>query len=70
MGEDAAGLEREFDMLAARAGLLIPADRRHEILASFVELRRQAALLRSGRPAAAEPANVYDVSTILRADLP
>lgn len=67
MVDDGIDLQREFDMLAARAGLDIPADRRPSIFASFVELRRQAELLRGARAASAEPANVYDLTTILRA---
>lgn len=57
---DAAALEREFDVLMARAGLTAPIDRRPALLAAFKELREQVALLRhAGRTAAAEPSNVF-----------
>lgn len=54
-------LETEFDVLMARAGLTIPAERRAGYLQDFADLREQLALLHERRPATVEPANVYRV---------
>ncbi len=52
-------LEAEFDALTARAGLIIPPERRAAYLASFADLRGQLALLNTPRGADIEPANVF-----------
>ena len=52
-------LAAELDMLMARAGVTVPADRRERLLASFADLREQVALLRNGRDATAEPSNIF-----------
>ena len=57
-------LETEFDALMARAGMVIPPDRRPALLHAFAELRGQAALLRQPRTAAAEPSNVFRLSPL------
>ena len=55
-----AELEAEFDVLMARAGIIVPPESRGPLLVAFEELRGQCALLRdAARTAAAEPANVY-----------
>lgn len=60
-------IEPELDLLAARAGLVIPSDRRRAILASYAEVRGMAALLReTGLEPADEPANIYLFDPILR----
>ena len=46
-------------MLIARAGLVIPADRRVELLVSFADLKAEIARLHSPLPASLEPASVY-----------
>lgn len=62
-----ASLDAELDILAARAGLTIPADRRKAILAGYAEARAMADLLRSTRlEAVDEPANIYTFDPILR----
>lgn len=59
--------ETELDVLAARAGLVIPPDRRKAILASHAEVKGLAALLReTGLEPADEPANIYLFDPILR----
>ena len=57
----AEALEAEFNVLMARAGLTIPAERRADFLQDFADLREQLALLHQRRPATVEPANVYRV---------
>ncbi len=52
-------LETEFDVLMARAGIVVPENRRAALLAGFAELRDQVALLRQPRTAAAEPSNIF-----------
>jgi hypothetical protein len=60
------GLEAEFDMLLAKAGMSVPEDRRPGILVGYADLRRQAELLRAQRPPFNEPANVFDLTHIMR----
>jgi hypothetical protein len=60
-------LGAEFDMLAARAGLAIPAERRDSILALYAEMKGMTAKLReAGITPADEPANIYLFDPILR----
>jgi len=61
-----ADLAREFDVLAKRAGLDIPADRRATVFAGFKELRPMLALLRQPRTAAHEPAGTYSILSVTR----
>ena len=59
-------IEQEFDVLARRAGLHIPRDRRAPLLAGFQDLRRMLDVLRQPRTAASEPAATYDIRTVTR----
>lgn len=59
-------LEREFDAVMAKEGIVIPADWRQGALDGYVDARRWTALLRNGRPPESEPAAVYDLIAILR----
>jgi hypothetical protein len=59
-------LAREFDMLAARAGLMIPEGRRPGLFAGFKDVRRMTALLRQPRTAANEPASTFSIDTVSR----
>ena len=63
---DASALETEFDVLAKRAGLHIPGDRRAAVLAGFKDLRPMLALLRQPRTAADEPADTYAILSVTR----
>jgi hypothetical protein len=56
----------EFDVLAKRAGLDIPADRRLAVFAGFKDLRRMLALLRQPRTAADEPAGTFSILSVTR----
>jgi hypothetical protein len=63
---DEAALALEFDVLARRAGLEIPADRRAAVFAGFKDLRRMAAMMRQPRSAAHEPAGTYAILSVTR----
>ena len=64
---DDAALALEFDVLARRAGLHVPEERRAMLLAGFKDLRRMATLLRHPpRTAADEPASTFDIRTVTR----
>jgi hypothetical protein len=64
--DDNRALEQEFDVLMARAGAVVPADRKAGIIACCAELRRMTALVRQPRTAAAEPSNVFSVKPFTR----
>ena len=59
-------VEHELDVLLAREGISVPADRKAGIVAGYADLRRMTALLRTDRTAASEPANVYSLDVIVR----
>ena len=61
-----AKLAEEFDMLAERAGLSIPPERRAAIFAQFKDLRRMVALLRRPEGVTTELASTYQMATIVR----
>jgi len=63
---DDEALATELDVLARRAGLDIPAERREAVLAGFKELRHMLALLRQPRTAANEPAGTYSILSVTR----
>ncbi len=63
---DDAALTAEFDVLARRAGLAIPEDRRALLFDGFKELRTMLAQLRQPRTAASEPAATYSMHSITR----
>ena len=63
---DDAALIAEFDILAKRAGLVIPGDRKPAMLKAFKDLKRMTALMRQPRTAADEPAGAYDILTVTR----
>jgi hypothetical protein len=63
---DHDSLEREFDMLMAKAGANVPADRKAGILAGYKEMKRMAAQVRQPRTAASEPSNVYSLTGFAR----
>lgn len=63
---DEQALITEFDILAKRAGLAIPEDRKAAMLKGFADIRRMAALMRQPRTAADEPAGTYVIQTVTR----
>jgi hypothetical protein len=52
-------LAAEFDCLMTRAGITIPPQRRAAVLAAYVDLRGQIALLHGRYGPEAEPSNVF-----------
>jgi hypothetical protein len=60
--------EREFDLIMARSGIVIPDELRTGALANYRDLRRQAKLVRMDRPAVDAPSYVSSLgpSGILR----
>lgn len=63
---DETALALEFDVLAKRAQLDIPTDRRAMLLAGFKDLRRGLEMLRQRRTAASEPAPTYSILSVTR----
>jgi hypothetical protein len=63
---DDPALEAEFDILAKRAGLAVPENRKPAMLRGFKDLKRMTALLRQPRTAADEPAGTYSILTVTR----
>ena len=64
--QDDANLEAEFDMLMAKAGAQVPADRKAGIVAGYRDMKRMAALLRQPRTAADETSNVFSLKSFVR----
>jgi hypothetical protein len=60
--EDSA-LERELDLLMAKAGAEVPPERKPGILAGYRELKGLTLLLRGKRTAADEPSNIYSLKS-------
>ena len=61
-----AALALEFDVLAKRAGLAIPEDRKAALFAGFKDLRRMLATMRQPRTAADEPAGTFSIQSVTR----
>lgn len=59
-------LEREFDVVMAKAGISVPPQRRAGLLVSYKDMQRMAALLRQPRTAASEPSNIFSLKPFLR----
>jgi hypothetical protein len=64
-GDDKA-LEREFDILMAKSGVVVPADRRAGALSGYAESKRMTRLLRQPRTAESEPSNIYSLNVVVR----
>jgi hypothetical protein len=63
---DEAALALEFDVLAKRAGLDIPEQRKAALFEGFRDLRRMTALMRQPRSAADEPASAFSILSVTR----
>jgi hypothetical protein len=60
VNQSESGLETEFRILAARAGVTVPEERMANILLGYADFRAQLELLRgAGRDHTAELANVF-----------
>jgi len=64
--QDDADLERELDMLMAKAGAQVPAERKAGIVAGYRDLKRMSALLRQPRAAADETSNIFSLKSFMR----
>jgi hypothetical protein len=63
---DDQALSAEFDILAKRAGLDIPKNRKPFMLKGFKDIKRMTALMRQPRTDADEPAGTYVIETVTR----
>jgi hypothetical protein len=63
---DNTALEREFDMLMAKSGVVVPTDRRAGALSGYADSKQMTRLLRQPRTAESEPSNLYSLSIVLR----
>jgi len=63
-------LERQFDVLMAKAGAKVPTDRKAGIVAGYKDMKRMSALLRQPRTEAAEPSNIYSLAGFARSRQP
>jgi hypothetical protein len=59
-------LNSEFEVLAKRAGLVVPQTRKPALLKLFKELKRMTAHVRQPRTTADEPAGTYAIQTVTR----
>ena len=57
--QPASALEAEFDGFLARAGMVVPAERRAVIFAGYAEFRAQMDRLHTRRDASQEPSNIF-----------
>jgi hypothetical protein len=63
---DQAALEREFDVLMARIGAVVPPDRKAGVVAGFADLRKLTALMHEKHPATLEPSNIFTLTPYAR----
>jgi hypothetical protein len=63
---DDENLALEFDVLARRAGLDIPSERRDALFEGFQDLKKLLAVLHAPREATSEIAGAFDPRTIMR----
>lgn len=52
-------LDAEFECFLARAGMVVPAERRATVFAGYADFRAQMDLLHTPRDASLEPSNVF-----------
>ena len=62
------GLERELDMLLAKAGANVPPHLKAGILAGYQDMKRMVAVVRQPRVAASEPSNVFSLTGFARSE--
>jgi len=67
MADDDDALEREYEVLLARAGIAVPPERRAGVIGGCHEMRRFAALLhRQPLGAENEPSNTFSLEPYVR----
>jgi hypothetical protein len=64
--QDNEALEHEFDVLMARAGIVVPPDRKAGVFAGFKDVRQMTVLLRQKRTAVNEPSNTFSLTQYIR----
>ena len=64
--DDREKLERELDMLMAKAGAVVPGDRKAGVVEGYRDMLRMTAVLRQPRSATAEPSNVFSLESFVR----
>ena len=64
--DERVALEIEFDVLARRAQLDVPVERRPQLLDNFAELHRMLRVIRAPRTADHAPDESFDLSTVIR----
>jgi len=63
---DEENLRREFEAMAARSGLIIPADRQQMMFETFLDFRKVVERLHGSRDHANETAHVFSVDHVTR----
>ena len=58
--------EAEFDVFLARAGMVVPADRRQVVVEGWADFRAQLDLLHTRRDATVEPSNIFRMKGVAR----
>lgn len=64
--DERSALELEFDVFARRAQLVVPTERRAQLLDDFAELHRMALVIRAPFLHDNSPAESFDLSTVIR----
>ena len=68
MDDNDAAIEQELDMLMAKAGVELPAERRAGVIAGYKDMKRVAALLRQSRTAADETSNIFRLTGFMQSN--
>ncbi|MDB5533809.1 MAG: hypothetical protein JWO28_2124 [Hyphomicrobiales bacterium] len=63
---DDESLRKEFEAMAARSGLVIPADRQQMMFETFLDFRKVLERLHGPRDHTSETAHVYSVAHVTR----
>jgi hypothetical protein len=63
---DDESLRREFEAMAARSGLVIPADRQQMMFETFLDFRKVLERLHASRDHTSETAHVFSVDHVVR----
>ena len=67
MADDNDALEREYEVLLARAGISVPPERRAGVIGGCHEMRRFAAVIRrQPLTAESEPSNTFSLESYMR----
>jgi hypothetical protein len=64
--DERVALELEFDVFARRAQLVVPAERRAQLMDDFAELHRMVCIVRAPLSPDNPPDESFDLSTVVR----